>query len=178
MSAANGERMSAGPATCSAKAPARRSSPQSAEDLAVLAKIDFAAETVGAHATRYRGVERDATLMEKFVPSLPARQWFQRLHVPSQSADAAAGRTVVTVDIAAADSASSHAHQNFARRRRWHGAIGDFQMIVSREQKSFHGLVAHCRRTVRSPDWPLGCRRNVNLRIAARFSLISSRTLC
>lgn len=125
------------------------------EDLAVLAKIDFAAETVGAHTTRYGGIERDAIVHGKIRYIAAERgNGSGRFMSHHNRRNAAAGRTVITVNIAAADSASGHAHQNFVRCRRWHWAIGDFQMIVSREQKSFHGLVAYRPQTVRSTDWP------------------------
>jgi len=42
------------------------------------------------------------------------------------------------VDIAAADAAGRNAHQNFAVARRGLRKIGDLQMLVLREQKSFH----------------------------------------
>jgi len=50
-------------------------------------------------------------------------------------------RTVVTVDVAAADAASSHADKNFTLTWCWIGKIGNFQMFVSRKQKSFHQRV-------------------------------------
>jgi len=42
------------------------------------------------------------------------------------------------MNVAATDSTGRHAHQNFVASGLWNRNVGDFEMAVLREEKSFH----------------------------------------
>jgi hypothetical protein len=52
--------------------------------------------------------------------------------------DAASGASVVAVNVASADSAGLHAHEEVAGAQGWDGHIGQLELLLVDEQQGFH----------------------------------------
>ena len=57
--------------------------------------------------------------------------------------DTAPRRAIIAVDVATADAAGSHAHQDFTGTRRRFRKIGNLKMLVFGKQKNFHAPGTH-----------------------------------
>src|ERR1700676_3386383 len=148
-----------------------------AQDLAVVAKIHIAAETVRTGATVDGGVESDAVALgetrDVAADGGDATGSFVAHH---NRRDATAGGAIVAVDVAAADAAGRYLNQDLVRKRSRLGEIGDFQVVVFRQQKSFHLRASHLlnsRGTEQSTVTHIpGYEKNLDLRSRSRnFSL-------
>jgi hypothetical protein len=117
-----------------------------AEDLAMVTEIYMAAKAVFAGAAVDGGVEGDALAFGESGNVLAnggdASGGFVAHY---DGRNAAAGGAVVAVDIAAADAAGGYLDQYFIGKRGGLGEIGDFQVLVFGEEKSFHFVWASAR---------------------------------
>ena len=110
-----------------------------AEDLATVAKIYVAATAVGTFAAVDGGIEGDSVAgRESFYGAADGGDDASGFVAHDDGRDAAAGRAVVAVHVAAADAASGDADENLVGRRRWRGEIGELEILVAREEKGFH----------------------------------------
>jgi len=110
-----------------------------AEDLAMIAEIYVAAKAVLASAAIDGGVEGDAVAFGESGDVLACGGDAPGGFVAHyDGGNAAAGGAVVAVDIAAADAARGDLDQDFIGQWRGLGEIGDFQVLVFGEEKSFH----------------------------------------
>jgi len=111
-----------------------------AEDLAVVAKIYITTEAVGTGAAVDGGVESDAIAWgEFFYVGADGFDDAGGFVSHDERRDAAAGGAVVAVDIAAADAAGGYADEDFVGRGSRDGKVGEFEIFVGGEEKSFHG---------------------------------------
>ncbi len=110
-----------------------------AEDLTAVAEIDFAAQAVAAGAAIDGGIEGDAIAFGETGDAEADRGDVSGGFVTHDDRrNAAPRRAIVAVDIAAADAASGHAHENFAGSGRGNGRIDQFEMTVLGEKQSLH----------------------------------------
>ena len=116
---------------------------RNSQNLPVVAEIYFSAPAVAASATVDCRIERDSISFRKSRHSRPDRGDFSGCLVAHDDGGNAPARgAVVAVNVAPADPASGHTHQDFVRLGPWHGQISHFQMLILRKQESFHRSVA------------------------------------
>src|SRR5208282_1174379 len=109
------------------------------QDLAVVAQIHISTTTVVAGAAKDGRVEGDSVAFGEAAYSVPHGGNCSGSFVPHHYwRNAPARGAVVTVDVAAADAASGHAHEDFTAARRWLRKCDHFQMLVFRKQKRLH----------------------------------------
>jgi uncharacterized oxidoreductase len=122
-----------------------------AEDLAIVAEVDISTKAVWTRAAVDRGVEGDAVAFREtcdiFADGGDSAGRFVTHH---NRGDAAAGRTVVAVDIAAADAAGGDLNQDFIEPRGGFRKIRNFKVLVFGKEKSFHACGLHLPRKNRS----------------------------
>jgi hypothetical protein len=110
------------------------------QDLAVVAQIHVSATAVAAGSTENGRVERDSVAFRKSTYAHSHSGDCSGGFVSHYNGrDAPAGGTIVAVNVAAADSASGYSYEHLAVARRRVRKISNFQVLVFRKQKSFHG---------------------------------------
>jgi len=118
------DKLSEGPGT--PVVPARN-----AKDLPTVAEVHLSAQTAGASATINRGIKSDAVAGSKITYICTDSFHNAGRFVPHDNRwNAASGRAVIAVNIAAADSAGRHANEELVGAERWDRKIGEFKMSV------------------------------------------------
>ena len=114
-----------------------------AENLAIVAEIDVAAAAVGAFAAEDGGVEGDALAdFEGGDAGAEGGDAAGGFVAHDEGRDAAAGGAVEAVDVAAADAAGGDFDEDFVGGGGRLGSVGDFEVVVFREEEGFHVLGA------------------------------------
>jgi hypothetical protein len=130
-----------------------------AEYLSAVAQVHVTAPTVAAFAAIHSGIESDAVAFREAIyagadfGNCPRGfvTHHQRRYAPS-------GRAVITVNVAAANSTRRHTDQNFVAIGRWNRQVGDLELAVLREEKSFHLSIQECVMADRSQLRPVRSR--------------------
>src|SRR5258708_997320 len=111
-----------------------------AEDLAVVAQVHFSPLAERAVAAIDGRIKGDAVAFTKTVyVGADAGHDAGGLMSHHERRNPPPGRTVVAVNVAAADSAGGNAYQNFIAPRHRYRELRNFKLVVFREKKSFHG---------------------------------------
>lgn len=109
------------------------------ENLAAVAKINFATLAVRTFATVDGGIKGDPIAFFKALHICPGfSNYSGSFMTHHQRWNPPPGRPVITVDVASTYSAGCDPHQYFVASRRRNREIGYFKLTVLREQESFH----------------------------------------
>jgi len=109
------------------------------QDLAVVAEIHVSPAAVVASAAKDGRVEGDPFAFCESAHSSTERGDCSRSFVPhNKRRNAPTRRAIITVNVTATDAARGYAYYHFTVARLGVRKMGNFQMLVFREQKSFH----------------------------------------
>jgi len=112
------------------------------EDLTVVAKIYLSTAAKGTGAAENSGIEGDSITFRKIRYALAEGSDDSRGFMAHDNGrNAASGGAIVAVNVAATDATSGDANENFARTGLWLGKIGEFELMVLLEKKSFHAYL-------------------------------------
>ncbi len=112
-----------------------------ADDLAVVAEVDFAAPAESARPAIDGGIEGDTVAgLELCYAGACRGDQAGSFMAHDDGWNAAAGGAVVAVDIAAADAAGGNADQDFAGTRFGLGEIGKFELQILFQEQGFHEI--------------------------------------
>lgn len=106
---------------------------RNAENLAMVAKVDFSPAARGAVTTKDRGIEGDAVAVGKLRNAgTERRDHAGGLVAHDEGRNAASRRAIVTMHVTSADSAGGDANENFGGAGLRVGQLGDFQLAILR----------------------------------------------
>ena len=113
------------------------------QNLPAIAQIHLSAAAGTTSAAIDRRIERDSVAHCESLHFGADRSDSSCGFMPHDNGrDTAPRRAIIAVDVATADAAGSHAHQDFTGTRRRFRKIGNLKMLVFGKQKNFHARLA------------------------------------